>query len=441
MFAFLKNRLYILIFTGATLAFLVAITAAFIHFKSFSNKPSVILITIDALRPDHLSCYGYEMNTSPNIDRLARQGVLFREAVSQASWTRPSIRSLTTSTYPSTHGVYFFDQDLPDSMSTLQQILKGKGYSTGLISAHGAITEKGSVFWQGFDTLEEDSSSDAGEITQKASRWLRRNQNKKFFLWLHYMDVHDRSLGFPQTKIFIDNITREEIDAFTLKYDEAISRLDGEINNLLKTLKELRLYKNTLIVFTADHGEEMCEHGFCFTHGAALWDSLIRVPLIIFYPSLFPGGKLIIQQVQHIDIVPTICDILKIKKSENFEGKSLLSLIKGRNIHSRYAFSEHIERENDLSTGDWVYTKNSIRATHWKLICTYDSRNKTYGLYNLKEDSLESNDLKNTEKDQFELLKREQDKWIERPKPSITSSRIYLDVETKDKLRSLGYMQ
>lgn len=429
------------LFIALLVSLVIAAGAYFLYPLHRPRYPNILLITIDALRPDHLSCHGYKRNTSPNIDKLARKGVLFTQAISQASWTCPSIHSLITSTYPSTHGGYFWDQVFPDSIPILPQILKEKGYYTGFISGHGGLSKIGGFSQQVFDTFEDIFSAKSDEITQKAMLWLQKNRNTRFFLWIHYMDTHDGSIGVPEEKHFIKNITSEEINTYTLRYDKAISYVDSQISGLLRELKEIGLYKNTLIIITADHGEEMGEHNLCFTHGGFLWDSVIKVPLIIFYQSLFPKDKIITQQVQLIDIAPTICDILKVKKPKSFEGRSLLPLIKGENIYSTYAFSEHKENKGDLSAGDWIYTKLSIRTLEWKLFYTYTLQSKEYELYNLKADPQELHNLVEIEKKQFKFLKVKLEEWMSRPKPNITSLTISLDDDTKERLRGLGYLQ
>jgi len=395
---------------------------------------NVILITVDALRPDHLGCYGYERNTSPNIDKFAKEeGILF----SQASWTCPSIHSLISSTYPSTTGVYLWDQSLSDLTPTLTQILKKKGFYTGFISAHGGLPDRNE-----FDTFEDVFDAKGEDITKKTALWIEKNQNKQFFLWVHYMDTHDRSIGVPIEKQFIENITPEEIKIYSSKYDEAISYVDSQIAYLLEELKDLMIYNNTIVIITADHGEEMGEHSMYFTHGGSLWDSLIRVPLIFYYPNAPHKGKVILSQVQLIDIAPTVCDILKIKKPKSFEGKSLLHLVEREDISFGYSFSEHQENQGDLSTGDWIYTKISIRSVEWKMIYYVDKQGgKEYQLYNLKNDPQELNNLADIEKGQFKLMKAELEEWMSRAKENISSLIKPLDEETKEELRSLGYLQ
>ncbi len=240
----------------------------------------------------------------------------------------------------------------------------------------------------------------------------------------------------------------KEIEEHRLNYDAAIRQVDSQLKTLLEKLRDLGIYKNTVIIVTSDHGEEMGEHSWYFTHGGVLWDSLLKVPLILSCPALFKNGKTINQQVQHIDIMPTILEILKIRKANSMEGRSFLPLINNfiRN-NSLYAFSEVKENIEDgkgnpyISNGKWNYTQFSIRGKGYKLILTLNNNGKVYALYNLKTDPQELNNLIETEKEQFELLKVELEKWINRPKPNIVSVTKPLDEEMKKRLRSLGYLQ
>lgn len=288
----LKLKKLLIILTGTIT---VGCVFTFVYCKSISNKPNILLITVDALRPDHLGCYGYNKNTSPAIDELAKEGVLFTQAISQACWTWPSIYSLITSTYPSTHGVYFWDQKLSDLFPILPQMLKEKGYSTGFISAHGELGR----FNRGFDFFVDISGSKAEEITKKAISWIEKNKKRHFFLWVHYMETHsDHYCNIPLEKRFAKDLTKKDVEQVCLRYDMAITHVDSQLKILSERLRNLGIYKNTLVILTADHGEEMCEHSICFNHGGFLWDSVIKVPLVIFYPRLLSRNKTIFQQRQ-----------------------------------------------------------------------------------------------------------------------------------------------
>lgn len=432
---------------AAILIFLTAGISSIWQLKAQAHRlPNVLLITIDALRADHLGCYDYKVNASPNIDKLAKEGIMFSQAISQASWTWPSMQSIVTSLYPSTHGVYFWDQDLLASMPTFSQIIKEKGYYTGFISGHGGLTRLN----RSFDTFEDSSANTLSLITDKALSWFRENKNQHFFLWLHYMETHNKYYcGLPNDQCTAKNLTKKAIEAYSLKYDEAIMRVDGQLKILLEKLRGLGIYNDTIIIITADHGEEMGEHGHYYTHGGTLWDSLLRVPLILSYPALFKKGKIITQQVQHIDIVPTILEILGIRITHIIDGMSMLSLLNNASKHGPlYAFSEvkeNIENAEGcpyISTTEWNYTKFSIRGGGgYKLILTLNNQGGRYEFYNLKSDPKELNNIVDTEKEQFMLLRGKLEDWMNRPRPVVKSLVRPLDEATEGRLRSLGYLQ
>jgi arylsulfatase A-like enzyme len=403
----------------------------------YSNRPrdlNVILITIDALRPDHLGCYSYKRNTSPNIDKLAKEGIKFTQAISQGSFTSSSLPSMLTSTYPSTSGVYFWDKFiLLNKIVTLPQLLRSKAYKTAFISAHPIMFADNSNM---FDFFKKIDGAKADKIIEEAVSWIDNNKNNRFFIWLHFMDVHDVPAPGPKERPAVLNTV--EINKYVSMYDERLNYIDSQLKTMFKKLDNLRPNRSNLIIITADHGEGINEHGLFFDHSLYLWDCLIKVPLIIYYPQSFIQNKTIDCQVQLVDIAPTICDILKIKKPITFEGRPIFPFKENKIICSTCAFSEHQEN-NDK--GNWVYTKFSVRSLDWKLIYTHSLYHKEYELYNLKNDPKELNNCVEAEKEQFKLLSSKLDEWMNRPKPNIASLTKPLDEETKKKLKSLGYLQ
>lgn len=400
---------------------------------------NIVLVTIDSLRQDYLGCYGYKKNISPNIDRLAQEGVLFEQAIAQGSWTIPSLLSIVTATYPSTHGVNFFDQTLPSSGFIMPQVLKNEGFSTSFISDHGCLAK----FNLGFDYFH-DGLPDASEVTKEALRFIEKNRPNKLFLWLHYMDTHDDPLGVPDKKHFIKNISKKEILKFTNRYEQAIASVDSQVGALYAKIKEAGLLKNTLFIITADHGQEMCEHGICFNHGGFLWDAVIRVPLIMFNNDLLPENKRISGQVQHIDILPTLCDILGIKSARIFEGSSVLPIIQGRVNPRPFVFSEHNEYTGVLSTDKPVFAKVCVRTPDKKLIYTrHVSRNsEEWELYDLKKDPQELVNIISQETcEEMNSMKAKLTEWSGRIRPKKIVLAEPPDARIREKLESLGYMQ
>lgn len=401
-------------------------------------QPNVILITIDALRPDHLSCYGYSKNTSPNIDKLAKDGVLFTNAISQGGWTFASIPSLMTSNYPSTTGIYSPPElCLLDRVNNLPSLLKKQGYETVLISAHPDNLILNSNI---FDFYVKILGAKADEVVRQSIIWTTVNQNKRFFIWLHFMDVHDiPPHGFNRDS---KTLNSREVNRIVSLYDEAIYYVDSQIGLLLENLNRLGLRKSTLIILTADHGQAIDEHGIFFGH-SDLWDCLIRVPLIISYPKLLPENKTVDCQVQLIDIAPTVCDILGVGKPTTFEGKSLFPANEDVSC-SPYAFSEHrgpYRNQNSSSKFDTV-AKISIRAPPWHLIYTFNKEKEDYKLFNLDRDPEECVDLKEVEKNKFLTLKGKLKTWMKNREKIVTLVQpIAFDEHTREILRSLGYLE
>jgi len=415
---------------------------------------NVILITIDALRPDHLSCYGYKRDTSPNIDKLAKEGVLFTQAISQAPWTAASLESLFTSTYPSTHKVESWGVVLDKRIFTLAEIMRKKNYYTLAASGGGRFYKEFPSFKRGFSFFID--VVETNEIVQQTLEWLEKLQNKKFFIWIHFLDYthapylppppynklfisHETNRQVPIGKGFgikgfipdfvaINNIT--DIDYYISQYDGEIAYIDEQVGKILDKLRNLSLDKNTLIIISADHGESIDEHDFYFQHGYYLFDQLLKVPLIIKGPTI-PEGKIINQQVQMIDITPSILSLLKINVNTTMEGTSLLPIIFGRVNNKIYAFSE-------ICDGEGLDLK-SIRTEEWKLI--HNLNTNKYELYNLKNNPEETINLVEIQKEQFESLKTELEEWMDRPKPNIIPLTSSLEAETKKRLKSLGYLQ
>lgn len=444
--------------------------------SSKSRDLNVLLINIDALRPDHLGCYGYKRNTSSNIDKLAKEGVLFLQAISQGSWTLPSTFSLISSRYPHEYGVFLWGEPFDPSFPTLDSLLKKEDYNTKLISNHPGLTG----FAQCFDSVEiNDHLADV--VTQKAICFLRERKGK-FFLWLHYVDAHgpyrpptnyrhkylndglykqDKHLPIstnPYNSPYFDigaiplYVTEDgitDVDYYVAQYDSEISFVDEQIGTLLKALKELGLDKKTIIVLTSDHGELLGEHNIYFTHGGTLYDATVKVPLIFKCKGLLPAGRIIDEQVGHIDIMPTILDLLKVKAEIKMRGINLMPFIlkKNANFPRKIIVSENFDCDPEnfweeivvaLRTEEWkIY--NSI--TKWKFD---NSISQSYELYNIKNDPKESVNLNRMEKEKFRFLKKESDQWMNNimtSKVTIISSGREIDEQTRERLKNLGYLQ
>jgi len=456
----IKNKLFK--FIGSISLISIGISGVIYWHNSHSEKNyNVLLVTIDALRSDHMGCYGYEKETSPNIDKLAKEGVIFTQAISQGAETIPSFPSLMTSLYPHQHGDLCMLSTPVTSYPTLAEILKENGYYTAAIVDHFLSPHdmnRGFIeFAELYDAAGKDNN--AFTLTQKAIRWLNENKNRKFFLWLHYFDTHGPYLPpSPYSELFLpgkfkekgkkfirekyqwvgvfpkqcldNSLTPEDREYYISQYDGEIRFTDEQIGFLLKELKRLKLDKKTLVILTADHGENLADYGGRFDHGESLYDVLIKVPLIIKNNNLFKNKK-IDSQIQMIDIMPTILDFLNIETNTMMEGESLLPLLSRwrKKQHSRFAYSEV-----------WTegYVLKSIRTKDWKLI--YNLSFDKYELYNLKKDPYELNNLAEANEKELDFLKSKLECWMESIKEdNLLTNELPEDV--KEKLKSLGYVR
>lgn len=323
---------------------------------------NVILITIDALRADHLSSYGYYRNTSPNIDKFAKEGVLFKNVIIQKPHTIPSHASILTGLYPLTHKSIDPFSPLNESFVTLPEISKQYNFETiGVVNANFFDDLN---LNQGFDKfLVVEDENNARLVTDFAIDTLNKTKNK-FFLWLHYFQLHALyNPPAPYDKIFavenytgkirgnesdlttfhyVENITIEEIEHVVAMYDGDIKFVDDQIKRLLDFLEEKGLRDNTIIVITSDHGEQLGEKSnnvSLFGHHLTLFLQEIRVPLIIKGPNI-PVGHIFEEPVESVDILPTILGLLNVLIDENIEGKNLLPyLYDGKNNYTFLAFS------------------------------------------------------------------------------------------------------
>lgn len=461
-----EQKLFIIL-----LSFIIAIFVCIysIDYLNYTKNLNVLFINLDALRPDHLGCYGYKRDTSPNIDKLAKEGVIFTQAISQSSYTPCAIYSILTSVYPYLHGVYNFGTAMNPGLQTLPGVLKDKGYYLGLISGRGKLAEfHFPEFEIKFDTFYPNDINylSADKVTKNAINWLRLNKEKKFFLWLYYLEPHTPyKPPAPYNKLYVNDEFMEknkknipisdnpnelydgygaiprvtavksitDANYYISQYDGEIRFTDEQIGKVLAELKKLNLYNKTLIIITSDHGEFMGEHNFYFIHCVHLYDPVIKVPLIFKCSNMLPEGKTIYQQIGHIDIVPTILDLLGIKTRIKTSGISLYSmLLKDKKHPSRIIFSEFIDKKKIIVT--------SLRTGKWKLI--YNSLNQKYELYDLKNDPEELINLVEIEKNIFRPLKQILEKYAKnRSLLKKTNQNQFLDEKTKKKLKSLGYLQ
>lgn len=299
-----------------------------------ARKVNVVFVLVDTLRADRLSAYGYERLTSRYLTDTASVGILFRHNLAQSSWTKASMASIWTATYPHLNGVTRFADGLPEELKLPAEIFKDAGYRTVGLYRNGWVAPNFG-FSQGFDqyqnpipswTPEQLESRTASSyklsgtdksITDSAIAFLDSvSKDQPFFLYIHYMDVHQ--YVFDDTSNF--GVT------FSDYYDNSISWVDKNFGAVMYELDKLGLSKNTIVVFAADHGEAFMEHG-TEGHARNLYREVTETPFVIALPFRLAKGLVIDEWVQNVDIWPTILDLLGLPSIPGAQGKSLLPLI------------------------------------------------------------------------------------------------------------------
>lgn len=407
--------------------------------KNMAEEKNIILLTIDCLRADHLHCMGYPKEITPTIDALAENGVLFTKAMANAPYTTYSIPSFLTSTMPPV-------KKNPDE--TLTVLLKKNGFSTAAFNPNPIILSrsmggynvkkgfdrydimltkkdrydlsleflkslsmsffrivfnKKSWFFKTFYRIHDKAMKSipeiiypkqylripsAEELNKHAINWVK-NQNQKFFLWIHYMDVHEpyAPLNYKNRKEmlyliskyrdFPNMLTEQELQKLINLYDLEIKNTDNAINNLIKNLKKLKCFDNSIIIISADHGDAFKEHGVLghgLGYGEKIYDENLHVPIVIY--GINKKGVKINKQVQLLDLAPTIFDLLNIPKPPTFLGENMfLSLKEAMIINSLHYIG--------------------YRTPNYKLIISKREKNKNE-LYNLKKDPQEKHNIYNS---------------------------------------------
>jgi len=299
-------------------------------------RPNVLVIVLDTLRADHLGVAGYERATSPNLDRFARENLNFTRAFTAAPWTPPSIATLFSGLYPSSHAMVPLDKppwsgDLSirfdDSVLTLAEMLGGAGYRTAAVSSNPWITPEFG-FAQGFGSFDVKVDARAEKITELGLARIDelRRSGDPFFLYLHYLDPHDpysppddhRIFGGQRVEGNYSPKMREAIDL----YDGEIHYLDKSLGRLFTELRARQLYDGLVIVLLGDHGEQFEEHGH-LGHGWQLFDEELRVPLVV-KPVGATRGRSIESVASIVDVLPTILPLTGQDTPAALQGVNLL---------------------------------------------------------------------------------------------------------------------
>jgi arylsulfatase A-like enzyme len=427
--------------------------------KNHDSNINIVLITIDTVRADHLSCYGYRRRTSPNLDKLAAESVLYSDAISTSSWTLPSHASLFTGKFTSSHGARYDPQGplyLTDAISgpkawrnfrarslgkdevTLAQILKQAGYETGALVG-GPWLKRIFHLNKGFNYYDDEQISTlngrlARHITDRAAKWINEIKEKYFFLFLNYFDPHHPYLP-PKNfaGVFLPEIITKRaskkttIETTIARYDAEILYMDYHIGKFLEQLKAYGLYDNTMIVVVSDHGEMFGKHGKV-GHGDYLYQELIHVPLFVKYPFSEVSPKQTNVPIQINDIFAVILNRLGIEIPQDTQASMPPQI-------EHPVLAEVFPLEPLSKDGHW----RAIFDEDYKFI--WNSK-KNHQLFNLKNDPHENDNLVSLKPNRVKKMLTELNKYLGRlPKPGPPDNVERLDEQTKEALKSLGYVK
>ncbi len=425
---------------------------------------NLILITVDTLRADHLSCYGYERKTSPRIDELAGESTLFENALSQWPRTSQSFASFLTGRYPSQTGVVALRSAIHEDNLLIAEILEHRGYYTAAFVANGNLGsefnfdqgfEKYVELWKGKENGGQADSYAADAVNRSALAWLKQAPREPFFLWVHYIDPHGPySAKEPYTNKFVgdafcegnhaiprdrlrkyqwlDDETEIDVDRYIARYDGEIAFVDDEVGKLLDRIRELGLLDRSIVAFTSDHGESLDEHDFYFEHGKDLFNPGLHVPLLIRHPKL--TGQRIAAPVPLLDLVPTVLDALGIDGDfPLLEGMSEgAAMVEGAKQPDRVFFAEN-------------RTHVAVMRGPYKLV---RSRNGLAGaLYEYLADPAESTEISDAESEkqltEMTISFQRRTTGLRRNPVNEQQNVSSTDVseETRKQLESLGYAE
>ena len=395
--------------------------------RAEDEKLNVLLITIDTLRPDRLSCYQSPTLKTPNIDRLAEKGTLFSRAFAHSTTTLPSHTNILLGVTPLYHGVHDnANFVVRDEFLTLAEHLKKQGYATAaFIGAYPLDSRFG--LSRGFDVYDDSykrpysrrSSTierKAEEVVDSALGWLK-TQSSPWFAWVHCYDPHD---PYDPPEPFKSRFSKTP-------YDGEIAYVDFALGKLLDYLGEGGRFEKTLIILTGDHGESLGDHGES-THGFFAYNSTLWIPLIVDIPGKKPGS--VHEPVGHIDIFPTVCDVLGIERPRFLQGESLLPLVEGK---SRPRKPIYFESMYPYYSRGWAPIRGLIVGEQ-KFI---DS--PIPELYDLEKDFREVKNLAPTKK--FDAYKKQLDQATkDLSYEGAAKAGQKPDREAEEKLKSLGYL-
>lgn len=422
---------------------------------------NVVFILVDTLRADHLSTYGYDRPTSPELDRFAQGAYLFPNTLSQAGCTFPSVNSILTSR----HVQHFLGQpadrrmSIPDAIPTLAEVLAQEGYATAAVSASSVVRATPSKvnsfggFDQGFDRFDEECLMLEADCVNARAFEILDSMEDPFFLYLHYWDPHDPYLPPPHhVRAFPDHhyshrfvsqgnlwpimlmlykdgphreLSPEDIAQLKTLYDEEIRYFDARLAELLDHLQAKGILDETLIVFASDHGDEQLEHGEIAHCRDQAYQTVLHTPILVRVPG--QTGGVVEARAQNLDLMPTILDYLGIDGSAlGMEGKSLRRAIETGQEVNRYLFAAQGQ-------------SRVVTDGRYKLLYSMETGERR--LFDLLDDPGETRDLAAEQAPEADRLQEILFRWITHQEGAVGSEEaIERARETKKHLEAVGYL-
>jgi arylsulfatase A-like enzyme len=451
------------------LAVLLVLAAAYIAWQRTRPAPerpspdwNLLVILLDTVRVDRLGCYGNPIDLTPEIDRFAAQAVRFENAFAHAPWTLPSVASLYTSRHPEQHGAGGRLGDfrsLREDVTTLAEVYAAGGYQTAAVVNVMFLTEKFGLS-RGFEVVNATVSRTnlrmrrAGPTTDIALQWLDTTRGQPFFLLVHYFDPHliydppepyrsryadprdaasgDYLFGTSDDVIEFRNrqktLDYETITRLAKLYMGEVAYVDQEVGRLLAGVAQRGLDSTTVVVLTADHGEEFGDHGN-FEHGHSFYDELLHIPLLIRTPETEP--RTVATTVGQIDVAPTLCDLMGFLQPASFTGRSFAGLLQGAAEPDRQI----------LAQGNmWLKGGCAWRKDGFKLIRSTAKRG--YQLFDVRRDPRELEDLAHTDTERCAAMIRDLELIRQGLAAESGAGKApRLSEEDRRRLRSLGYLK
>lgn len=443
-------------------------------------RPNVVLVVLDTTRASALSAYGNAKPTTPNFDRLAAEGTLFNRAMATDFWTLPTHASLLTGLYPSDHGATSETNALPKHAETLAERLKREGWSTGaFVSNTWVSAERG--FDRGFEVFSESWRGAGSVKTQvidrrtlrEASIWIEKQHasNRPFFAMLNLNGAHmpyapDTSVrlkfspeSYPPTraarareivgmwKSLAGELVLDDLDYQIMReyYEAEIHMVDRLVGRLVKRLVDLGIHDETLIIVTADHGENIGEHGR-IDHLFSMHETTIHIPLVVRYPARFTAGRVDTDLASQVDVMPTVLDVLGLANGDadvitrslanpEREAPAFVIAENDRPING----IELMERKYpDFDTTTIDHRVRMLRTDRYKLIWR---SNAAVELFDLESDPVEAHDVSDQIPDIRNELLAQLEEWMQSREVQDAASFDTTDPESLEQLKALGYIE